>query len=119
MQNQGDFLISLKNAPVAQLDRVSDYESEGRRFESFRARHLFLFLLTSFFAIQSSFAQSCGAHGVAVQVLGSGGPELEDKRASSSYLIWGRTGEHGCWSMPVEEVRFASARAAPRCHSSK
>lgn len=33
-------------------------------------------------------AQSCGVHGVAVQVLGSGGPELQDKRASSSYLIW-------------------------------
>ena len=26
-------------APVAQLDRASDYESEGRTFESFRARH--------------------------------------------------------------------------------
>ena len=26
-------------APVAQLDRASDYESEGQRFESFRARH--------------------------------------------------------------------------------
>jgi ribonuclease BN (tRNA processing enzyme) len=33
-------------------------------------------------------AQSCGAHGLAVQVLGSGGPELQDKRASSSYLVW-------------------------------
>jgi ribonuclease BN (tRNA processing enzyme) len=33
-------------------------------------------------------AQSCGAHGIAVQVLGSGGPELQDKRASSSYLVW-------------------------------
>jgi ribonuclease BN (tRNA processing enzyme) len=33
-------------------------------------------------------AQSCGAAGVAVQVLGSGGPELQDKRASSSYLVW-------------------------------
>jgi len=30
----------------------------------------------------------CGAHGVALQVLGSGGPELQDQRASSSYLIW-------------------------------
>ena len=28
-----------RNAPVAQLDRVSGYEPEGRRFESFRARH--------------------------------------------------------------------------------
>jgi hypothetical protein len=27
------------HAPVAQLDRASDYESEGRTFESFRARH--------------------------------------------------------------------------------
>jgi ribonuclease BN (tRNA processing enzyme) len=48
--------------------------------------------LVSFFLIcalpPSAAAQSCGAHGVAVQVLGSGGPELQDKRASSSYLIW-------------------------------
>jgi len=38
-------------------------------------------------------AQSCGSAGLAVQVLGSGGPEAEDKRASTSYLIWenGRT----------------------------
>ncbi|MBI3546296.1 MAG: MBL fold metallo-hydrolase [Gammaproteobacteria bacterium] len=33
-------------------------------------------------------AQSCGTAELAVQVLGSGGPELADKRASSSYLIW-------------------------------
>jgi ribonuclease BN (tRNA processing enzyme) len=33
-------------------------------------------------------AQGCGVAGVALQVLGSGGPELQDKRASSSYLIW-------------------------------
>jgi ribonuclease BN (tRNA processing enzyme) len=33
-------------------------------------------------------AQGCGTRGVAVQVLGSGGPELQDKRASSSYLVW-------------------------------
>jgi ribonuclease BN (tRNA processing enzyme) len=33
-------------------------------------------------------AQSCGSKGVAVQVLGSGGPETQDKRASTSYLIW-------------------------------
>jgi hypothetical protein len=34
--------IFAKHAPVAQLDRASDYESEGRTFESFRARHLVL-----------------------------------------------------------------------------
>jgi ribonuclease BN (tRNA processing enzyme) len=33
-------------------------------------------------------AQTCGQKGLAVQVLGSGGPELQDKRASTSYLIW-------------------------------
>lgn len=30
----------------------------------------------------------CGAHGVWLQVLGSGGPEIDDGRASSGYLIW-------------------------------
>jgi ribonuclease BN (tRNA processing enzyme) len=33
-------------------------------------------------------AESCGSLGVAVQVLGSGGPEVQDRRASSSYLVW-------------------------------
>jgi ribonuclease BN (tRNA processing enzyme) len=38
--------------------------------------------------VLSAEAQTCGGVGVAVQVLGSGGPELQDKRASSSYLVW-------------------------------
>jgi ribonuclease BN (tRNA processing enzyme) len=33
-------------------------------------------------------AASCTHKGVELQVLGSGGPELEDKRASTSYLVW-------------------------------
>jgi ribonuclease BN (tRNA processing enzyme) len=33
-------------------------------------------------------AQHCNGAGVALQVLGSGGPELQTKRASSSYLVW-------------------------------
>ncbi len=33
-------------APVAQLDRAPDYESGGRRFESFRARHFSLLIST-------------------------------------------------------------------------
>jgi ribonuclease BN (tRNA processing enzyme) len=49
-------------------------------------------LLVSFFLscalLPSAAAQTCGSQGVAVQVLGSGGPELQDKRASSSYLVW-------------------------------
>jgi hypothetical protein len=31
--------LALKIAPLAQLDRASDYESEGREFESLRAHH--------------------------------------------------------------------------------
>jgi ribonuclease BN (tRNA processing enzyme) len=51
------------------------------------------FLLLVTFLLSCAFlpwaaAQSCGLQGVAVQVLGSGGPELQDKRASSSYLVW-------------------------------
>lgn len=30
----------------------------------------------------------CSTRGVALQVLGSGGPEVSDQRASSSYLVW-------------------------------
>lgn len=39
-------------------------------------------------ASRCSQAQACPAQGIQVQVLGSGGPELQDKRASSSYLVW-------------------------------
>src|ERR1700758_3407387 len=45
-------------------------------------------LLLAFAFLPSAAAQTCGAHGIAVQVLGSGGPELQDKRAMSSYLVW-------------------------------
>jgi len=39
-------------------------------------------------AIPFAHAQNCEGAGVALQVLGSGGPELQTKRASSSYLVW-------------------------------
>jgi ribonuclease BN (tRNA processing enzyme) len=48
----------------------------------------FLALYVSGYVVSRASAQNCGEKGVAVQVLGSGGPELEDKRASSSYLVW-------------------------------
>ena len=35
-------LSESTHAPVAQLDRVSGYEPEGREFESLRARHILL-----------------------------------------------------------------------------
>src|SRR5438552_9692710 len=41
MRNCGKLLIvNSVSAPVAQLDRASGYEPEGREFESPRARHL-------------------------------------------------------------------------------
>jgi ribonuclease BN (tRNA processing enzyme) len=37
---------------------------------------------------QARAAASCTGKGIEVQVLGSGGPEVQDKRASSSYVVW-------------------------------
>jgi hypothetical protein len=45
-------------------------------------------LVINFPLIPSGDAEECGGEGIAVQVLGSGGPELQAKRASSSYLVW-------------------------------
>ena len=48
-----------------------------------------LIILLVFFTCHfSNVSANCGQNGVWLQVLGSGGPELSDKRASTSYLIW-------------------------------
>jgi len=39
------------------------------------------------FSINETHAGSCSSKGIELQVLGSGGPEVQDKRASSGYLI--------------------------------
>lgn len=49
---------------------------------------LWLAVLSNPAALAEAQVASCGARGVAVQVLGSGGPEVQDRRASSSYLVW-------------------------------
>lgn len=49
---------------------------------------LTVILVLVFCADQAHASNQCASNGVALQVLGSGGPELQDKRASSSYLIW-------------------------------
>jgi ribonuclease BN (tRNA processing enzyme) len=42
-----------------------------------------------FYGLFSTTANAdCGKYGVWLQILGSGGPEIGDKRASSSYAIW-------------------------------
>lgn len=47
-----------------------------------------LLLLITAFCSPLVNAASCSGQGVELQVLGSGGPEMQDKRASSSYLLW-------------------------------
>lgn len=44
--------------------------------------------LNTTFALSATVPAPCTHKGVELQVLGSGGPELEDQRASSSYLVW-------------------------------
>ena len=53
-----------------------------------KASWLIIVLLLLMASVPSAASQTCGSQGIAVQVLGSGGPELQDKRASSSYLVW-------------------------------
>ena len=63
----------------------------GRKIEVCRRRAIpFVFtgILVTTAGGYPSNAQTCGVQGAAVQVLGSGGPELQDKRASSGYLVW-------------------------------
>lgn len=49
-----------------------------------------IFLLLVFWShlVPCAYADQCPGKGIEVQILGSGGPEIEDKRASSAYLIW-------------------------------
>jgi len=47
-----------------------------------------LLILSLLFLPASVAMADCGARGSWLQVLGSGGPELVDARASTSYLIW-------------------------------
>lgn len=56
--------------------------------ELYRTAAVASMVLMPWVMLPAANAQNCGTEGVAVQVLGSGGPELQDKRASSSYLVW-------------------------------
>ncbi|MAD18028.1 MAG: MBL fold metallo-hydrolase [Alteromonadaceae bacterium] len=47
-----------------------------------------MLLVATGFSAHSAPTQSCAKQDVTLQVLGSGGPELNDGRVSSSYLIW-------------------------------
>ncbi len=47
-----------------------------------------LFTLLTFGSWTGLVRAQCNADAVKLQILGSGGPELDDQRASSSYLVW-------------------------------
>lgn len=51
-------------------------------------RSLFITFLIQFICIAAQAKSTCGEDGVWLQVLGSGGPELDDGRASSGYVVW-------------------------------
>jgi ribonuclease BN (tRNA processing enzyme) len=70
------------------ITRIKQRGSLGGFFVYASPVPAFWFLLVCALVPSFAAAQSCGAKGVAVQVLGSGGPELQDKRAMSSYLVW-------------------------------
>ena len=60
----------------------------GVRPASFLKRTLAGAAACLLWAASGHAAPNCGDAGVWVQVLGSGGPELSDQRASSGYLVW-------------------------------
>lgn len=51
-------------------------------------KYIVLFLSLLLMCKPALAATGCGKQGVWLQVLGSGGPELGDERASSSYIVW-------------------------------
>jgi len=53
-----------------------------------RLRNGFIALLWVLSALPSRAGAACGDSGTWLQVLGSGGPEITDNRASSAYLLW-------------------------------
>lgn len=55
---------------------------------SFLAMLVMLIMLVSPVRADDSQSQTCQQANVALQVLGSGGPEIDDGRASTAYLLW-------------------------------
>jgi ribonuclease BN (tRNA processing enzyme) len=51
-------------------------------------RHGLITFLLVLASLPAQASAGCGDSGIWLQVLGSGGPEMDDERASSAYLIW-------------------------------
>ncbi len=76
------------NAPVAQLDRVPGYEPGGRRFESFRARHLFNRSVVSFLHFPIVFRRRSPADGLSTW-------QRVDQSLDRSWIAGADTGHAG------------------------
>jgi len=81
-ENPWGLLFQASSAPLFGIALII------RRFLGAMRLHHLVSVYLNCAILAAAAAQSCGSEGVAVQVLGSGGPELQDKRASSSYLVW-------------------------------
>jgi ribonuclease BN (tRNA processing enzyme) len=53
-----------------------------------RSYYLMLIMTVLLLCGAQAYGGQCTGKGIEVQVLGSGGPEIEDRRASTAYLIW-------------------------------
>jgi hypothetical protein len=71
---------------------------------------LALLCASSLAPVVAAAVATCSGYGVQVQVLGSAGPELEDQRASSSYLVW----QDGRPRILIDSERGGSVRSAQR-----
>jgi ribonuclease BN (tRNA processing enzyme) len=75
-------------SPVQWYSEVVGVAAKASRLPALAATLMVAAMFAAATGSRASPAPSCGARGVSLQVLGSGGPELQDRRASSSYLLW-------------------------------
>lgn len=74
---------------LACLGRLTGFLRANRRSLPAVAIRYSLFAYIAGFTISTNAAaQSCDTTGMAVQILGSGGPRINENRASTGYLVW-------------------------------
>src|SRR4029077_14675996 len=74
--------MAHNGAPVAQLDRASGYEPEGRRFDSSRARHFFaLFERAALLAPYTFVISSWPSFSIELAIPATVRPDLRDLKA--------------------------------------
>ena len=74
-------MFSKRKIPTASYNEVA--KKEDAMFWQ-----IIMVVFVMVLSINETHAASCSGRGIELQVLGSGGPEVQDKRASSGYLIW-------------------------------